>query len=65
VRGKNGGLAGQIETIDEQFVTVELATGQSIRLPRSSVAPAPDGAVLGITVAELQQMVNKSQSPTP
>lgn len=65
VRGKNGGLAGQIETIDEQFVTVELATGQSIRLPRKSVAPAPEGAVLGITVAELQQMVNKSVSPTP
>lgn len=64
VRGKNGGLAGHIEAINEQFVTVELETGQSIRLPRSSIAPGSGGAVLGITVAELQQMVNKV-SPTP
>jgi preprotein translocase subunit YajC len=65
VRGRNGGLVGQIEAINEQFVTVELETGQSIRLPRSSIAPGTDGAVLGITVAELQQMVNKAASPTP
>ena len=65
VRGKNGTLAGHIEAINEQFLTVQLETGQSIRLPRNSVAAGPAGAVLGITVAELQQMVTKSASATP
>jgi preprotein translocase subunit YajC len=65
VRGKNGALIGRIEAIDEQFVTVELLSGENIRLPRDSVAPGSAGAILGITVAELQQMVNKAAIPTP
>lgn len=65
VRGKNGALIGRIEAIDEQFVTVELLSGENIRLPRDSVAPGSKGAILGITVAELQQMVNKAAIPTP
>lgn len=63
VHGKNGAIAGHIETIGEQFVTVELRSGQCIRLPRTSIAPGSNGAVLGITVAELQQMVQQSQMP--
>jgi preprotein translocase subunit YajC len=65
VRGKNGTLAGHIEAINEEFVTVELEGGQSIRLPRDSVAPGSAGAVLGITVAELRQMVTGKVNPTP
>lgn len=65
VRGKNGALIGRIEAIDAQFVTVELQSGDDIRLPRDAVAPGPSGAVLGITVAELQQMVSKAANPTP
>ena len=65
VRGMNGILAGRIEAINGQFVTVELQSGQSIRLPRASVAPGSGGAVLGITVAELNRLVNKTASPMP
>ena len=65
VHGKNGALAGHIEAIGEQFVTVELQSGQSIRLPRASVAPGSNGAVLGITVAELRQMVENRAGQTP
>ena len=63
VRGKNGDLAGRIEAIDGQFLTVQLQSGEKIRLPRDSVAPSAAGAVLGITVAELRQMVSKAPSP--
>lgn len=65
VHGKNGALAGHIESLTAQFVTVELQSGQTIRLPRDSVAPGSNGAVLGITVAELNQLVGKTATPTP
>lgn len=63
IHGKNGALVGRIEAINEQFVTVELQSGKSIRLPRNAVAPGANGAVLGITVAELQRMVAATSSP--
>lgn len=62
VHGRNGALAGRIEAIGEKFVTVELQSGDEIRLPRSSIAPGANGAVLGITVAELQQLVSQNQT---
>ena len=65
VHGKNGTLAGRIEAINDQFVTVELQSGEEIRLPRDSVAPGSNGAVLGITVAELQQLVKQTAAQTP
>jgi preprotein translocase subunit YajC len=65
VYGKNGSLAGRIEAINEQFVTIELQSGESIRLPRDSVGPGSKGAVLGVTVAEFQEMVKQTLSQTP
>ena len=65
VRGKNGALAGRVEAIDEHYVTIKLQSGQSVRLPSSSVGPSSSGAVLGITVAELNQMVSKTANSTP
>lgn len=60
VHGKNGALIGHIEEIDDQYVTVELQSGEVIRLPRSAVGPGRKGAVLGITTAELEQMVKQA-----
>jgi hypothetical protein len=60
VHGKNGALVGQIDAIDEHYVTVELQSGESIRLPRTSVGPGRNGAVLGITTAELEAMVKQT-----
>lgn len=65
VRGKNGALAGRVEAIDEHYVTIKLQSGNSVRLPSASVGPGSGGAVLGITVAELNQMVNKTANPIP
>lgn len=65
VYGKNGALAGRIAAIDDNFVTIELQSDKSIRLPRDSVGPGPKGAVLGVTVVEFQQMANRTFAQTP
>jgi preprotein translocase subunit YajC len=54
VTGSQGGNVGTIEAIDDQFVTVKLVSGKKVRLPRTAVAPGPNGAVIGMTVAELE-----------
>lgn len=51
-----GQHAGTIEAVDDTTVTLKLASGDLIRLPRSGVAGTQDGAVLGVTIAELQAM---------
>lgn len=56
VHGSGGQLAGHIEEIDQSMVTVKLTSGELIRLPRSGIAPAQHGAVLGVTVEELKAM---------
>jgi preprotein translocase subunit YajC len=54
VSGSQGGNVGTIEAIDAQYVTVKLASGTSVRLPRAAIAPGPNGGVIGMTVAELE-----------
>ena len=54
VTGSQGGNVGTIEAVDDQFVTVKLVSGKTVRLPRVAVAPGPNGAVIGMTVAELE-----------
>lgn len=65
VYGKNGALIGAIAAINQQYVTLDLQSGERIRLPRNAVGPGANGAVLGITVAELQQMLKQAQTSTP
>lgn len=65
VHGKNGAVVGHIAAIDEKLVTVKLQSGEEIRMPRDAIAPSSDGAVLGITVAELRKMVEQVQPQTP
>ena len=52
--GSQGGNVGTIESIDNQFVTVKLASGKAVRLPRASVAAGPNGGVIAMTVAQLE-----------
>jgi preprotein translocase subunit YajC len=54
ISGPNGGAVGTIDAIDDQFVTVKLASGKLVRLPRSGVAAGPNGGVIGATAAELE-----------
>ena len=54
VTGSQGGNVGTIEAIDAQYVTVKLTSGKLVRLPRTAIAPGPNGGVIGMTVAQLE-----------
>lgn len=54
VRDTAGGVVGTIDEVDEQFVTVKLASGKAARLPRSGFAAGPSGPIVGITAAQLE-----------
>lgn len=56
VYGPGGTLAGQIEAIDGELFTVKLTSGESVRLPRTSLAPGANGATLGLSVEELKKL---------
>ena len=66
VTGSAGDTVGTIEAIDAQFVTVKLGSGTSVRLPRNAVAAGPNGAVIGMTAAELEAAAKGAASaPAP
>lgn len=54
VRDTAGGVVGTIDQVDDQFVTVKLASGKAARLPRSGFAAGPAGPIVGITAAQLE-----------
>ncbi len=54
VTGSKGDNVGTIHALDEGSVTLKLTSGKLVQLPRSGVAPGPDGVVIGMTVAELE-----------
>ncbi len=53
-----GAEAGTIEAIDAEFVTLKLASGKSVRIPRAGIAGSSTGAVVGLTAADLEAAVN-------
>jgi preprotein translocase subunit YajC len=54
VSDSSGAPVGTVSAVDPQFVTVKLASGAEVRLPRSGVAGGPNGVVVGSTAAQLQ-----------
>lgn len=54
VTGTGGASVGTIESIEGELVTLKLTSGKLVRLPRTGVAPGPNGAVIGMTAAELE-----------
>lgn len=54
VKDSTGADAGTIDAIDAEFVTIKLASGKSVRLPRSGIAGSATGAVVGATLADLE-----------
>ncbi|HET9336531.1 MAG TPA: hypothetical protein VFO12_09015 [Sphingomicrobium sp.] len=54
VKGTGGADIGTIESIDTEFVTLKLTSGKSVRIPRSGIAGSAQGAVVGLTVADLE-----------
>ena len=57
VKGTAGTQVGTIEAIDAEFVTLKLESGKSIRIPRAGIAGSADGAVIGLSAAELEAQV--------
>ncbi len=62
VRGTGGANVGTIDAVDAANVTIRLANGQRISIPRSGIAPAADGGgTIGITAAELEAQLKAAQ----
>lgn len=57
VRGPGGNVVGAIESLDSDNVTLKLASGELVKMPRNSVAGSPTGPVIGVTAAELKAML--------
>jgi preprotein translocase subunit YajC len=63
VKGAAGAVVGTIEAVDSEFVTLKLASGTSIRLPRNAIAGGPDGPVTGMTAEQIEAAA-KAASPS-
>ncbi|HEX8573699.1 MAG TPA: hypothetical protein VF759_13215 [Allosphingosinicella sp.] len=62
VKGAAGAVVGTIEAVDSQFVTLKLASGTSIRLPRNAVAGSPNGPVTGMTAEQIEAAAKAATS---
>ena len=54
VKDTAGASAGTIHAIDAEFVTLKLASGKSIRIPRAGIAGSANGAVIGLSAGDLE-----------
>ena len=54
VKDSAGASVGTIESIDTEFVTLKLASGKAVRLPRIGIAGSANGAIVGATLADLE-----------
>jgi len=54
VKDSAGASVGTIDSIDAELVTIKLASGKSVRLPRNGIAGSANGAVVGATLADLE-----------
>ena len=52
--GAQGATIGTVETVEGDLVTVKLASGKKVRLPKSGFAPGPNGPVVGLTAEQLE-----------
>lgn len=64
VTGTAGAAVGTIAAVDDQTVTIKLASGNLVRVPRTGVAPGPNGVVVGATAADLEAAA-KPAAPAP
>lgn len=65
VRDPAGAVVGPVQEITADTVTVQFR-GQRIRLPRTSLAPAEGGLIIGASVADLEaQLGATTASETP
>lgn len=62
VKGPTGVEVGKIEAVDAQFVTLKLASGATVRAPRTAFAGGPAGPVTSLTAAELESAAKGAAS---
>jgi preprotein translocase subunit YajC len=62
VKGADGAALGTIEAVDSQFVTLKLASGTSVRLPRAAVTGGADGPVTSLTAEQLEAAAKGASS---
>jgi hypothetical protein len=65
VKGSGGAVIGKIHSLDAQYVAIDLTSGQTIRVPRNSVAGTPNGAVIGMSLEQLQAALSHPPQPAP
>jgi preprotein translocase subunit YajC len=63
VKGTGGAVLGTIDAIDGEFVTIKLASGSKVRIPRSGIAGSASGAVVGLTAEQLEAQVAPTAQP--
>lgn len=62
VKGKDGANVGTIDAVDAANVTIRLASGPRISIPRSGIAvDAEGGGAIGLTAAELEAQIKAAQ----
>lgn len=60
VRGTGGVDAGTITALDANSVTLKLSAGTLVRVPRTGIAAASDGLVVGMTAEQLEAAARPS-----
>jgi preprotein translocase subunit YajC len=60
VRGSGGAIAGTIEAVAQDNITLRLTSGQSVSIPRSAVAATAEGGVISITAEELRRRAEQA-----
>lgn len=63
VSDHNGGAVGTIEAVDADTVTVATPTAKA-KLPKNAIAQGPNGAVIGMTRAQLEAAAKGGAAPT-
>jgi len=54
VKGSDGESVGTIDSIDAEFATIKLTSGKQVRVPRTGLGASAEGAVIGMTAAQLE-----------
>ena len=62
VKGSAGAVVGTIDAVDDETITIKLASGSLVRVPRSGVAAGNGEVVIGLTADELQAQVPQSSN---
>lgn len=61
VVGSAGTVVGTLDAIDDRFATLKLTSGTIVKVPRSGIVPAAQGAKVGIGAEQLEAAAKAAQ----